>query len=67
MDAGYRVQISDEDQGVGYKIRQAENQKIPYMIICGEQEQKAGTASVRKHTQGDIGCFELEKLSEILS
>ncbi len=67
VDAGYRVQISDEDQGVGYKIRQAENQKIPYMIICGEQEQKAGTASVRKHTQGDIGCFELEKLSEILS
>ncbi len=66
LEQGYRVAISDEDQGVGYKIRLAENDKIPYMIICGEKEQLAGTVSVRKHTKGDIGSFQLDELKGIL-
>ena len=63
---GFRVHISNEDQGVSYKIRAAEKQKIPYMLICGEKEEKAGTVSVRQHTKGDIGSFELSELSDIL-
>ncbi len=63
---GFRVHISNEDQGVSYKIRAAEKQKIPYMLICGEKEEKAGTVSVRQHTKGNIGSFELSELSDIL-
>ena len=66
LEQGYRVEISDEDQGVGYKIRLAEKQKVPYMVICGEKEESAGTVSLRKHTKGDIGSFELEELKDIL-
>ncbi len=63
---GFRVSISNEDQGVSYKIRAAEKQKIPYMLICGEKEEKSGTVSIRQHTKGDIGSFKLNELSDIL-
>ncbi len=46
--AGIRVEVDDRDEKLGYKIRQAQLQKIPYMLILGEKEQEAKTVSVRR-------------------
>jgi len=59
-----RAKINQENEKVGYKIRQAEQEKIPYMIIIGDKELKQNTISVRKHQKGDIGEFLLPKFIE---
>jgi len=48
------------------KIREAEVQKFPYMLIVGEQEAKDGTVSVRKHGEGDIGTMPVEEFAQII-
>ncbi|PWN07533.1 threonine--tRNA ligase [Rhodohalobacter mucosus] len=60
-DAGVRVEIDDRSDKIGGKIRDAENAKIPYMLIVGAKEQKDGTVSVRRHKSGDIGTFSLDE------
>jgi threonyl-tRNA synthetase len=52
-----RVNLDERNEKVGYKIRDWELNKVPYMIIVGEKEQLAGSISVRKHKKGDIGSF----------
>jgi len=47
-----RVEVDPSDETVGYKIREAETQKIPYMLVVGEREKEAGTVSVRAHGEG---------------
>ena len=47
-EKGIRVEVDDRDEKLGYKIRQAQLQKVPYMLILGEKEQSAGVVSVRK-------------------
>jgi len=47
-----RVDVDTSDETVGYKIRRAETQKIPYMLVVGEREEEAGTVSVRSHDEG---------------
>jgi threonyl-tRNA synthetase len=53
--------IDDRTEKIGKKIRDAELQKIPYMIIVGEQEQNENKISVRKHKEGDLGTFTIEE------
>jgi len=66
-EAGVRVKVDDESAKVGYKIRKAELQKIPYMLIVGEKEKESGTVSVRSKREGDLGTMELNKfLDKIL-
>ncbi len=55
-----RGQIDDRSEKIGKKIRDAEIQKIPYMLIVGENEEKDSTVSVRKHTHGDLGSMSAE-------
>ena len=50
-----RALIDDRSEKTGRKIRDAEIKKIPYMLIVGENEEKDGTVSVRKHKEGDLG------------
>ena len=57
--AGIRTEIDERNEKIGYKIREWETQKIPYMIIVGEKEQNAGNISVRQHKKGDLGAFNL--------
>ena len=45
--------------------KEAEEEKIPYMVIVGEKEMKSGKLSLRKHGKGMVGEFEIEKLKEI--
>ena len=47
FDAGFRVELDDRNEKVGYKIREALSMKIPYLIIVGDEEEKNGTISIR--------------------
>lgn len=65
--AGIRVETDTRSQKIGYKIREAENLKIPYMLIVGKKEETDHTVSVRRHKLGDIGVVAVETVSaEIL-
>jgi threonyl-tRNA synthetase len=58
---GVRVEVDSRAEKIGAKIRDAENSKIPYMLIVGEREQENSTVSARRHKSGDIGTFSLEE------
>lgn len=62
--AGIRVQIDDRNEKIGYKIREAQLQKLPYMLIVGEKEAQSGKVSIRSRGQGDLGEFTLEEFAE---
>ena len=61
-----RAQIDNRNETVGKKIREAEMSKIPFMLIIGEQEEKDGTVSVRRHGDGDIGTLTMEAFAELV-
>lgn len=50
-----RVELDERNEKIGYKIRDWETKKVPYMLIVGEKEQKSETVSVRQHKKGDLG------------
>ncbi|WP_018126358.1 threonine--tRNA ligase [Balneola vulgaris] len=56
-EKGVRITLDDRSEQIGGKIRDAETDKVPYMLIVGAKEQEAGTVSVRRHRKGDIGTF----------
>ncbi len=57
--AGIRAELDVRSEKVGYKIREAEVQKIPYMVIVGDKEVESGKISVRRKGEGDLGQMEL--------
>jgi len=61
MDAGIRVDTDLRNEKVGYKIRHAEMQKVPYMLVVGQREKENGTVSVRRHGEGDLGSRTLDE------
>lgn len=61
-----RANIDFRNEKIGYKIRESENRKIPYMVILGDKEAAANNISVRQHIKGDIGKFELNEFIESL-
>jgi len=62
-----RASANNRNDTIGKKIREAEMSKIPYMLIVGEQEEKDGTVSVRKHGEGDIGVMSIEEFAEMIN
>ena len=58
MNEGIRVEVDDREEKIGYKIREAQLQKIPYMIILGDKEIEANAVGVRSRKDGDIGQME---------
>ncbi len=60
LNRGIRCELDDSSSTIGYKIREAEIQKVPYMVICGEREVEFDMLSIRRHTVGDLGRFSLE-------
>ena len=60
-DAGIRVETDLRNEKIGYKIRAAEMQKIPYMLVVGRREVDSGSVSVRRHGSGDSGSATLEE------
>lgn len=59
-----RALLDDRNETIGKKIRESEMAKFPYMVILGEQEAEKQTVSLRKHHEGDLGSFTLEKLAK---
>lgn len=64
---GIRVEMDYRDEKIGYKIREARNERIPYIIVVGEKEEKENTISLRSRKNGDEGTFKLESLIERIS
>jgi threonyl-tRNA synthetase len=65
--AGVRAEVDERDEKIGYKIREAEMQKIPFMLVVGSREAESGHVSVRAHSKGDQGSRALDEfLSEII-
>ncbi|TVZ25398.1 threonyl-tRNA synthetase [Gillisia sp. Hel_I_86] len=62
-----RAVSDDRSETIGKKIRDAEMSKVPYMLIVGEQEEKDGTVSVRRHGEGDIGTMSIEAFAELVN
>lgn len=68
VNAGLRVEIDDSNNTIGYKIRGAQLEKVPYMMVIGDKEVESGTVSVRSRKDGDLGAKELGAfLSDILA
>ena len=61
---GFRVNVDNRNEKIGFKIRESENKKIPYMIVIGDKEVESNNISVRQHLKGDIGKFELNEFKE---
>ncbi len=64
--AGLRVELDERNEKIGYKIREAQLQKIPYMVIIGEKEAEAGTLSVRSRHDGDLGTMPVEEFIALI-
>ena len=64
---GIRVKVDDRSEKIGYKIREAQLQKTPYMLVVGDKEVENGTVSVRHRGEGDIGSMELLSLCDRLA
>ena len=65
--AGIRVELDDRSEKIGYKIREAQLGKTPYMLIMGDKEVEEGTVSVRSRKEGDKGSLSVDDfLKEIL-
>jgi len=60
-DAGLRVELDGRQEKIGYKIREAQLQKVPYMLVVGDREAADGTAAVRSRTGGDLGARRVEQ------
>jgi threonyl-tRNA synthetase len=60
-EAGVRAEVDSRDDKVGYKIRGAQLQKIPYMLIIGDREVSTGAVSVRHRREGDLGAVDFEE------
>lgn len=56
-EAGIRVEIDERSEKIGYKIREAQLQKTPYMLVIGDKEAEAQTVSVRHRKAGDLGTM----------
>jgi threonyl-tRNA synthetase len=63
IDAGFRVETDCRNEKIGYKIREAQMQKIPYMLVLGDKEAESKLVTVRECVQGDIGAMSLDEFS----
>ena len=65
-EAGIRVEVDARQEKIGYKIREAQLQKIPYMLVVGDREVENNTLSVRKRSVGDIGASPVEEVISVM-
>ena len=61
FDAGVRVEMDDRAEKIGFKIREAQLQKVPYMLVVGEKEAEANAVSVRSRDKGEIGSLSVDE------
>ena len=63
-DLGIRVETDMRNEKIGFKIREAQMMKIPYMLILGDQEVENGTVAVRSRKEGDLGAMPVDAFAE---
>ncbi|QUH24425.1 threonine--tRNA ligase [Serpentinicella alkaliphila] len=61
---GIRVEVDTRSEKIGYKIREAQLLKIPYMLVVGDKEMETGTVAVRSRDKGELGAISIEKFIE---
>jgi threonyl-tRNA synthetase len=61
-----RAEVDDRNEKLGYKIREAQLERIPYMFVVGENERQAGTVSIRKRSDGDIGAHSVASAATMI-
>ncbi len=66
VNAGIRAEVDDRNEKMGYRIREAQLQKVPYMLVLGEKERQDGTVAVRNRKKGDLGVMSLQSLLDKL-
>ena len=64
MDEDIRVEVDDRNEKIGYKIREAQMQKVPYMLVIGDKEIENGSVGVRSRKDGDIGQMNQDEFIE---
>ncbi|MCM4157623.1 threonine--tRNA ligase [Gramella sp. AN32] len=62
-----RALVDHRNETIGKKIREAEMNKYPFMLIVGEQEAQDGTVSVRRHSEGDLGTMQVEEFANLIN
>ena len=65
-EAGIRVQVDDRNEKIGYKIREAQMEKVPYMLVVGANEETAGQVAVRRRDKGDMGAIDADEFIKIV-
>ncbi len=63
---GFRVEVDYRNEKIGKKIREAQLEKVPYMLVVGDRDMEAGTVSIRHRSEGDLGAMSLEQFSAML-
>ncbi|MDR3645489.1 MAG: threonine--tRNA ligase [Clostridia bacterium] len=66
LEKGLRAGLDDRNEKIGYRIREAQVQKIPYMLVVGDKEVEAKSVSVRSRSEGDTGAMEADAFAEKL-
>jgi threonyl-tRNA synthetase len=67
LDAsGYRVEVDHRSEKLGYKIREAQKNKIPYMVIVGDKDVENNTVSIRHRSGADLGAMTFQEFSTLL-
>lgn len=63
-DKGFRCEVDDRSEKIGYKIREAQLEKVPYMVVVGDKDIENNTISIRKRKEGDLGAMAVEQFLE---
>ncbi|MBO1913366.1 threonine--tRNA ligase, partial [Microvirga sp. 3-52] len=67
VEAGFRVALDERDEKIGYKIREAQMQKVPYMLVLGDKEIESGEVNVRKYGEKQSESMQFEDFIKIVS
>ena len=62
-----RVEIDDRSEKLGYKLREAQLEKVPYMIVVGDKDIENNTISVRSRKKGDMGSMSIDEFIDIIT
>ncbi|MPM19478.1 Threonine--tRNA ligase 1 [bioreactor metagenome] len=67
FSAGFRAEADHRNEKIGYKIREAQLEKVPYMLVVGDKEAEGGLVSVRSRAKGDLGTMSVDDFQALLT
>ena len=65
-DMGFRVEVDYRNEKIGRKIRDAQMEKVPYMVVVGDRDMENGTVSPRHRADGDLGAMSMDAFAALL-